>query len=145
MTMANLIRTGHEMNAQTNIHSCTAYLIVVQNAVIRQDIAQAIAEVAPDSCIIATDTLDNAAYALADADCVSLAFVEAGPDIFRASPLAAEIAARGVRLVLTGSWDDHAAHAAGWDVLSYPFQTADIHRLLSAHADFNDTLPAPGR
>jgi hypothetical protein len=130
-----------KLNAQTNQTTRTAYLIVVQNPVIRQDIAQAIAEVSPDSHIIPAATLENAADALVDAAFVSLAIVEAGPDTYRASALASEMAARGARVVLTGSLDDQAARAAGWDILPYPFETEDIHRLVSALADQNDTLP----
>ncbi len=106
-----------------------AYLIVVHDALIRQDIAQAVAEVS-DAKVIAVDTVVKAADAIAGMAHVTLAFIEATPDLYRASMLAVDLAARNARVVLVGAWDDRTAKADGWAVLRFPFTTADVHALL---------------
>lgn len=100
-------------------------LILVRDALIRQDIAQAVADAA-DVEVIAVDTMANATLAITNKTQLSLAFVEATPDCYRESALAAHLAERGARVVLVGSWDDRAAKAHGWAMLRFPFTTDDV-------------------
>jgi hypothetical protein len=124
-------KKGATLTNDKSRSALAVYLVVVQDMLIQQDIAQAIEEFSQNARIVLADSLTNAVNALGDIADISMAFVAAMPDAFLQSPLASELAKRRADVVLAGVWDDDSAQTRDWAVLRYPFSTADIHNLLS--------------
>ncbi len=118
------------MSGTLQAASDTAFLIVVREVLVGQDIAQAIAEAMPGSNIISTTTMEEAAALVIGVRRIATAFVAFGPDDFDASPLASLILDRGGRIILMGPAAE--ASSGDWPVLSYPFSTSAIEACLAS-------------
>ena len=116
------------------------YLIVVSDFVVLHDLADAIRGFDPEAVILTHSTRADALAALEASDRISVAFVEAGPELVSASRLDVAIEARGGRLVLLGN-DAEAELEAGsplisdWLVMPRPFSNQSILRWLSPGTD----------
>lgn len=122
--MTNRTKTGSD-----------AYLIVLRELVIAQDIAQTIGDVDPAARIIVTATPTEALAALADVDRLAVAFVSALPEQFDDLPLRQAIARRGGRAVLLGHEAETAGPSDKWDVLPQPFSTQTVIAILEKAHD----------
>jgi hypothetical protein len=98
-----------------------AYLVVLDDYLVSQDLAETIRYFDPEAQVIARPTTDDAVAAVAPVARIELAFVADGPSHFAASPLAGMIRCRGGRVVLLGPEAETAGKAAGWPVLHRPF------------------------
>lgn len=108
-----------------------AYLIVVSDVIVGQDLAQTISDEHPDAEIIVVTTLDAAVTALAAVPFVGVAFIAADPERLARSQLNRILAGQGAQVVLMGLWTDQAPKVAGWKLLPFPFTTETVRGLLS--------------
>lgn len=108
-----------------------AFLIVLDDSIVAQDLAETVSEHDPAAGLIPCRTLDEAIAALAHVERIAVAFVEAGPAEFAASPLAGLIAAKGGRVVLIGDDAEDSARMCGHAVLQRPFSTEMVLALLA--------------
>jgi len=107
-----------------------AYIVLVTEALVGQDIAQTIADFDPAAHVILVASLAEAEAALAQIDTVAVAFVAGKPHCFAGSHFAAAITARGGRLVLLGVEAEASGPTADFDVLTQPFDTDAVIRKL---------------
>ena len=110
-----------------------AYLIVVQEVVVAQDLAQTISDHQPGAHIIMAASLNAAIEALIDVPRVEIAFVAADPQAYLESQFAKVLAARGAQVVLMGVWGEVRRSAQIWNLLPFPFTTDDVRGLMAAH------------
>lgn len=106
------------------------FLIVVNDVLIAEDLAQAIAEVVPHADIIVTPALGLAQAAIAGRGRVVMACVQDDPALLAGSALAAVLGVQGARLVFLGDCDAAQAALSGGEALQYPFSTQDVHDLV---------------
>lgn len=103
-----------------------AYVVVLKDYLVLQDIVDTIAEHDPGAGIVTAVRMADAVNALAGVMEVVVAFVEASPSDFGNSDLARAIAARSGRVVLLGQAAEETAGPTEWPVLSRPFRFIDI-------------------
>lgn len=108
-----------------------AYLIVLEDYLVSQDLAEIVAWYAPAAEVIVRHALPDAVAALQPVARLAVAFVGIGPASFAASPLAAMIASRGGRVVLLGDEAERTGEAAGWAVLQRPFSQSQVATFLT--------------
>ncbi len=99
------------------------YLIFLNQFVVAQDIAGAIAEYDPRGSAYIVTSLSEAMEVVTRARQIRVAFLAQDPKTFAGSELAVAIAARGGRAVLIGEAAEMAAPDARWSVLQRPFLT----------------------
>ena len=100
-----------------------AYIILVSETLVAQDIAQTIADFDPGAEVILARTAEEAEAALCEIDTVAVAFIGGNPRGFVGSPVAKAIAERGGRAVLLGVEAEATGATADFDVLAQPFDT----------------------
>jgi len=103
-----------------------AYVIVLRDYLVSQDLAETVAEYAPGAEVILHHTPAAAAAAVTSLEKIEVAFVEQEPEAFAASGLARLIDARGGRVVLMGSAAEAAGAKNGWPVLHRPFALQQV-------------------
>ncbi len=108
------------------------YLIVLHDCVVLQDIADTIKDFDPRAQVIAATTPDGALSALIGVERVAVAFIEAAPQAFRETDLAAAIVSRGGQNVFVGDAAEDAGISAHWNVLRRPFSSDAILAHLTA-------------
>lgn len=113
-------------DAETGEATPATYLIVLRHVVVAQDIALTVAEFDPSARILVARNGEEAIPMLDGVDHLPIAFLGKGPSEFRASPIAAELAARGARVVLMGEEAEARGEAEGFEVLVRPFTTDAI-------------------
>ncbi len=106
------------------------FLVVIDNAIIAEDLAQSIVDVVPHAHIVVVKNIAMAEAAARSAGCVAMAFIVDADANFPGSPLADYLLGQRVRVVLTGDWDADQARHHGWDALPFPFATEHVHALL---------------
>lgn len=119
------------MKDSVRIPRSGAYLIVVSDVVVGQDLAQAICEDHPQAEIVVATSLDEAVGALGAVPFVGVAFIAAEPEKLERSRLYRVLSAQGAQVVLMGLWTDQAPKAAGWKLLPFPFTTDNVRGLLA--------------
>lgn len=114
---------------ETAERTAPVFLIVVPEPLVAADISEAIRERALDARVLEAASMDEATGLLSGSGTLELAFVAASGTDFEASPLAAEVAARGGDVVLMG----HSAEKqpGKWRVLRFPFGINDLADLLA--------------
>lgn len=111
--------------------SRNVYLIVLDDSIVAQDLAETVSEHDPLAGLISCKTLTEAVDAVAHVERIVVALVEAGPEQFRASPLAGLIAAKGGRVVLMGDDAEDSGMASGYPVLQRPFFPKTVLAILA--------------
>ncbi|TMV43190.1 hypothetical protein FGG78_41585, partial [Thioclava sp. BHET1] len=91
-----------ETQRPTPAPSRGAYLVVLSDVLVAQDLAETIRDFVPDADIIIAPDPAQGLAALDPHACLSQAFVSLGPLDYERSPLAAAIGVRGGRVVLLG-------------------------------------------
>jgi hypothetical protein len=109
-----------------------AFVIVVRDYIVAQDIALTIRDDIPHAHIVTASTLIEAEQALSPIPKVHMAFVAADPDEFERSDLAPTLEKRGARIVMMGLWPEAGQAASKWQVLQYPFTTEDVRIFVSS-------------
>ena len=109
-----------------------AYLVVVSDYIVSQDLAETVADFVPDAKVIVRPTIGDALQALERVERVAVAFVGDRPARFANSPLAAMIHAKGGRVVLLGDEAEVEGPAEGWAVLQRPFSLSLVQTLLAS-------------
>lgn len=108
------------------------YLVVMTEALVACDLAQAIEEFDPSAKVISVSSVEDAEAALADLATVEIAFVARGPTRFAGTALHRSLVVRGGRVVLLGlDAEDHGPSPV-FDVLSQPFDTDAVVEKLKA-------------
>jgi hypothetical protein len=121
-------------------HGPDTYLVVVADFVVLQDLADAIRGFDPEAVILTHNARADALASLEAHDRISVAFVEAGPELVEASKLDVAVEQRGGRLVLLGD-DAEAELEAGsplisdWLVMPRPFSNRTILNWLAPGGD----------
>jgi len=100
-----------------------AYIILVSETLVAQDIAQTIADFDPAAHVILVTNPAEIETALADVGSLSVAFIAGNPHSFVGSPVEQAIRARGGRTVLLGVEAETTGPTADFDVLAQPFDT----------------------
>lgn len=108
-----------------------AFVIVVRDVLVGQDLAQTIAEDRPEAPVIVATSLQGALVAMHEVATVEAAFVAADPKEFARSPLAFALAECGAQVVLMGLWADEPLPVTGWKRLRYPFTSDDVRGVIS--------------
>ena len=98
-----------------------AYLVVMGDYLVAQDLAESIAYYDPTAEVILRHTVDEGAQALEFVEHIEVAFVGDAPQRFAASPFAKSLMQRGARVVLIGDEAEAQGDQAGWRVLQRPF------------------------
>ncbi len=109
-------------------------LIVMNDVLVTEDLAEAINEVWPDALIVRVHKLDHAEAAISGRGRVVMAFVQDDPARLHGSSLESVLQAQGATVVLTGDWGSAQVGKYGWDVLPSPFSAQDVHALILRHA-----------
>lgn len=116
-----------------------AYLVVVNEYLIAQDIALTINDHDPGAKAIIAATAPQALAALSEVPRVVVAFIAEPPNHFARSALAKAIAERGGRVVLLGEEAEELGPIAEWDVLYVPFTTATLIESLTRRQGYQRT------
>ena len=98
-----------------------AYLVVLGDYLVAQDLAESIACHDPAAEVIVRHTMAEAVAAMESVARIEVAFVGDAPTRFAASQLAQAIRSKGGRVVLLGDEAEATGEAAGWSVLHRPF------------------------
>lgn len=101
----------------------SAYLVVIREVIVANDIAQTIAHHEPGAHVIIAATHAQAVTALGPVATLAIAFISERPAQFAQSGLCTAIAARGGRVVLLGEDAEVTGPNADWSVLYQPFTT----------------------
>jgi hypothetical protein len=107
------------------------YVIMLKQALIAQDVAEAIAQHEPGAKVIIARDDRSAVDALDGRGPLKAVFVDTGPQDFADMAIAAVALAAGALVILTGEAAEQAA-SGGWLVLRKPFtdeQLLDLLRL----------------
>ena len=100
-----------------------SYLVLVQPVLVATDIGMAIAEWDLNANVIIAHSAKEAARALKNVDCLCVAFLGLPPASADAVQLAADIRARGGRLIFIGDEAEDMGPGPDWSVLLMPFTT----------------------
>ncbi|MEO6299778.1 MAG: hypothetical protein ABIO62_09130 [Paracoccaceae bacterium] len=117
------------------------YLVVVNDYLVSQDLAETVVDFIPGAEVIAKHTMAEAVQALQQFVRVAVAFVSAGPSYFATTPLAALIHSMGGKVVLVGDAAESEQAIDGIAVLQRPFSTTSVQAHLRAFAPARTELP----
>ena len=98
-----------------------AYLVVLDDYLVAQDLAESIAYHDPAAEVIVRHTVAEAVAAMDSVETIEVAFVGEAPARYAGSQLAQMIRSKSGRVVLLGDEAETAGEAAGWSVLHRPF------------------------
>lgn len=101
------------------------YLIVAQQALVAQDIAEAIAQEVAGAKVVIAASIATAIAALSEVAQVAVAFIEADALRLQETPVPEAWLQAGMRLVLIGD-----AHMLPCETLSVPFSNDDLERVI---------------
>jgi hypothetical protein len=124
--MATKLEVGMTQSCMNLRPTPAAYVIVLRERVIAQDLAMTIAEYDAQAQVIVVGTAAEAVVALRPEPAVAVAFVAMAPETFMGSDLASAIAARGGRVILLGVEAELQGPMPGWQVLAQPFTTQAV-------------------
>ncbi len=108
-----------------------AYLIMVQPALVAQDIALTISDHAPQAPLLFVSSADHALRALESVRAVAVAYLSMDPHVFAESGLASAIRSRGGNVMLIGDAAEDVGAGVGWRALVRPFSIETVQATLA--------------
>jgi len=115
-----------QTTSRTLVNDTPAYVIVMREALISQDLSLTIADHDPGARVVFAANLRDAETVVAGLTHIVMAFIIEGPKQFLQSDLSRAIRARGGRVVLLGDDAEEVGPTPDWDVLYRPFSTDEV-------------------
>lgn len=119
------------MNAENMAWARQTYLVVLDDYLIAQDLAESIACYDDAAQVVVRHVVDDAVAALEAVEGLAVAFVGVDPKQFAGSALARMIDSRGGKVVLMGDAAEDDGETGGWAVLHRPFSQGLVQSLLT--------------
>ena len=129
------------------LHSRTSgriFLVLEPQALVRIDLAEALAEICPAAKVLAAPTVVQARQLLGDLDGLTGAIVGIGVPALKESGLAGRIEALGAWIICLNGRRTGYIRAEGWHPLARPFSADDAQQLVRSLLSLQGSAPAAG-